>query len=79
METKKLDLSWMKELRTDYESSVPDIPIKIDKKAEILSNIEDYAEEMRDNTKNQFWKNLLIAAFGGAIGGAIPYLLSLAF
>ena len=75
----KLNLSWMKELSASrFESSVPHLPIKVDRKEEILYSIEDYVEELRNNTKNQFWKALIASIISGAISGAIsPYVLSL--
>ena len=51
----------------------------VDMKTEMMTHIEQNTTEMKENSKNLFWKNLLIAVIGGIIGGAAPYLLALFF
>lgn len=51
----------------------------VDPKTEMMTHIEQNTTEMKENSKNSFWKNLLIAVIGGIIGGAVPYLLALIF
>ena len=59
--------------------ATPNLEEFVDPKTEMMAHIEQNTTEMKENSKNPFWKNLLIAVIGGIIGGAVPYLLALIF
>ena len=59
--------------------ATPNLEEFIGPKTEMMAHIEQNTTEMKENSKNPFWKNLLIAMIGGIIGGAVPYLLALIF
>ncbi len=59
--------------------ATPKLEEFVDPKTEMMAHIEQNTTEMKENSKNPFWKNLLIAVIGGIIGGAVPYLLALIF
>ena len=79
------DLSWLKSIGESFKKmnvgafAAPKIENFVDPKTEMMAHIEHNTDEMRENSKNPFWKSLLIAVIGGAIGGAAPYLLALIF
>lgn len=57
----------------------PKVKSFADLNTEMMAHIEQNTTEMKENSKNPFWKNLLIAVIGGIIGGVVPYLLALIF
>lgn len=59
--------------------ATPNLERIVAPKTEMMAHIEQNTTEMKENNKNPFWKNLLIAVIGGIIGGAVPYLLALIF
>lgn len=59
--------------------ATPKLEEFVDPKTEMMAHIEQNTTEMKENRKNPFWKNLVIAVIGGIIGGAVPYLLALIF
>ncbi len=82
---KPLDLSGLKSIGESFKKmnagafAVPKVENFVDPKIEMMARIEQNTDEMRENSKNPFWKNLMIAVIGGIIGGAVPYLLALIF
>ena len=82
---KLLDLSNLKSIGESLKRmsagaiAIPNLKEIADPKTEMMAHIEQNTTEMKENSKNPFWKNLLIAVIGGIIGGAVPYLLSLIF
>lgn len=55
--------------------ATPRLEKPIDTKTEMMARMEQSIAEMKENSKNSFWKNLLIAVIGGIVGGAVPYFL----
>lgn len=62
---------------TNHERPIMNVPEFKDRKTLVLENIEENTNDIYNNSKNQFWKNLLTSVIGGAIGGIISYLLTL--
>ncbi len=82
---KPIDLSGLKSVEESFKKlskttfNAPNLEEFVDPKTEMLANIEHSTNEMKNNAKSSFWKNLLIAVIGGIIGGAVPYFLAFFF
>ena len=63
--------------KMNIERPTMNVPTIIDRKTQVLEEIKENTEDIFDSNKNQFWKNMLTAIIGGAIGGIISYLLTL--
>lgn len=79
---KPLDLSGLKSIDESFKKmsagaiATPKLEEFVDPKTEMMAHIEQNTIEMKENSKNSFWKNLLIAVIGGIIGGVVSYLLA---
>ena len=75
----KIDLSWMDNIRGDFEYKSPEIPPLIDRKTKLLYEIYDNSKDINKNTKKQLWKDILFLILGAICGNLFPYLISLIF